>query len=145
MQRERERGREAGGRGPGEHGERHPRVVREVGDQLPHLLQGIPLHQDVVLGQQQGGDLAQLPHRGRVGVGDDAPQLVHRVVEVMHSPPLPGVDGQALNLKRRALEVLQTLKIGKFDNFIRKSDKRRHVYYSVIGRLCSLSEKITKL
>ena len=68
-----------------------------------------------------------------MGVGDDAPQLVHRVVEVMHAPPLPGVDGQALNLKRRALEVLQTLKIGKFDNFIRKSDKRRHVYYSVIA------------
>ena len=120
-------------------------MMREVSHQLPHLLQSVPLHQDVVLGQQQGGDLAELPHRGGVGVGDDAPQLVHSVVEVMHSPPLPSVDGQALSLKRRSLEVLQTLKIEKFDNFIRKSDKRRHVYYSVIGRLCSLSEKITKL
>ena len=87
-------------------------MVRQVGDQLPHLLQGVTLHQDVVLGQQQGRDLAELPHRGRVGVGDDAPQLVHRVVQVVHPPPLAGVDGQALRLKRRALEaVLQTLKI----------------------------------
>ena len=32
----------------------------QVGHQLPHLLQGVGLHQDVVLGQQQRGDLAQL-------------------------------------------------------------------------------------
>ena len=35
--------REAGGRAPGEHGERDPGVVREVGHQLPHLLQRVAL------------------------------------------------------------------------------------------------------
>ena len=39
--------REAGGRAPGEHGERDPGVVREVGHQLPHLLQRVALRPGV--------------------------------------------------------------------------------------------------
>ena len=70
----------------------HPCRVGQVGHQLPHLLQRVALHQDVVLGQQQGGDLAQLPHRGRVRVGDHVPQLVQGVVQIVHSSTLTGVD-----------------------------------------------------
>ena len=52
-------GTQAGGRG--EDWEGNPGRVGEVGHQLPHLLQGVGLHQDVVLRQQQRRDLAQLP------------------------------------------------------------------------------------
>ena len=61
MKRKRERGSESGGRSSRKHGEGHSSVMREVSDQLPHLLEGVALHQDVVLGQQKGCDLAELP------------------------------------------------------------------------------------
>ncbi len=45
----------------------------EIGDELAHLFQCVGLHEDVVLGEQQGGDLAQLAHGRRVRVRDDVP------------------------------------------------------------------------
>ncbi len=45
----------------------------EIGDELAHLLEGVGLHEDVVLGEQQGGDLAQLAHGRRVRVRDHVP------------------------------------------------------------------------
>ena len=51
-------GAQAGGRG--EHWEGNSGCVRQVTHQLPHLLQSIPLHQDVVLGQEERGYFAQL-------------------------------------------------------------------------------------
>ena len=71
---------------------RHPGCMRQVRHQLPHLLQRVALHQDVVLGQQQGGDLAQLPDGGGVRVRDHVPQLVQGVVEVVHPATLPSID-----------------------------------------------------
>jgi len=44
--------------------------VGQVGDELAHLLERVGLHEDVVLGKQEGGNLAQLAHRGRVRVRD---------------------------------------------------------------------------
>ena len=78
------KGSSGGGRGP----------LVEVDDESPHLLQGVSLHEDVVLGQEERGDLGQLAHRRAVRVRDDAPELVQRVVEVVHPAPLPGVDVQ---------------------------------------------------
>ena len=46
--------------GRGEDWERNSSGVRQVTHQLPHLLQSVPLHQDVVLGQQERGYFAQL-------------------------------------------------------------------------------------
>ena len=70
----------------------HPCRVGQVGHQLPHLLQRVALHQDVVLGQQQGRDLAEFPDGGRVRVGDHVPELVQGVVEVVHPATLSRVD-----------------------------------------------------
>lgn len=44
------------------------------------LLESAGLHEDVVLGQQQGGDLGQLAHGRRVRVRDHSSQLVKGVV-----------------------------------------------------------------
>ena len=57
VERERE-GAQAWGRR--EDWERNSGGVRQVTHQLPHLLQSVPLHQDVVLGQQERGYFAQL-------------------------------------------------------------------------------------
>ena len=82
-----------GDRGRGrEAGDGHPCRVGQVGHQLPHLLQRVALHQDVVLGQQQRRDLAELPDGGGVGVGNDIPQLVQGVVEIVHSTTLARID-----------------------------------------------------
>ena len=80
----------------------HPCRVGQVGHQLPHLLQRVALHQDVVLGQEERRDLAELPDGGRVGVGDDVPQIVKSVIEIVHPPPLPRVYGEALVLEQKA-------------------------------------------
>ena len=104
---------QAGGRGRGrgawQRGQRHPRAVRQVGHQLPHLLQSVGLHQDVVLGKQQSGNFTQFADRGRVGIGNDGSQIVHSVVKIMHSTSFPGIYRQPLGLKRYLLEVLQIL------------------------------------
>ena len=50
VERERERCEAGGG---GEDGQWDARRVGQVTHQLPHLLQSIPLHQDVILGKQQ--------------------------------------------------------------------------------------------
>ena len=45
----------------------HPGCMRQVRHQLPHLLQRVALHQDVVLGQKECsdlGELAVLPDKG---------------------------------------------------------------------------------
>ena len=73
-------------------GDGHPCCVGQVRHQLPHLLQRVALHQDVVLGQQQGCDLAEFPDGGRVRVGDHVPELVQGVVEVVHPATLSCVD-----------------------------------------------------
>ena len=75
-----------------ETGNWHPGRVRQVRHQLPHLLQRVALHQDVVLGQQQCCDLAELPDGGRVRVRDHVPQLVQGVVEVVHPTTLARID-----------------------------------------------------
>lgn len=81
-----------GGRRGGHDGG-HGRLV-EVVDQASHLLEGRRLHEDVVLGQQEGGYLRQLPDRRTVGVRDDGPQLVQGVVQVVHAATFAGVDAE---------------------------------------------------
>lgn len=66
----------------------------QVRHQPPHLFQGLSLHEDVVLGQEESGDFGEFSHRGAVGVGDDGPEAVQGVVQVVHPPPLPGVDAE---------------------------------------------------
>lgn len=85
----------------GQAGDGHPRRVRQVRHQLPHLLQRVTLHQDVVLGQQERRNLAELPDRRRVGVGDHVPQVVKGVVQVMHPSPLSRVYGKPLVLQQK--------------------------------------------
>ena len=72
-----------------------------VTHQLLHLVQRVVEHEDVVPGQQERGDLAQLPHRGAVSVRHHLTQAVQRRVEVVHAPPLPAVD-----LQPQALQLL---------------------------------------
>ena len=57
--------------GVGEDWERNSGGVRQVTHQLPHLLQSVGLHQDVVLGKQQSSNFTQFADRGRVGIGND--------------------------------------------------------------------------
>ena len=66
----------------------------QIRHQPPHLLQSLSLHEDVVLGQEEGGYFGEFSHRGAVGVGDNRAQAVQRVVQVVHPPPLPGVDAE---------------------------------------------------
>lgn len=66
----------------------------QVRNQPPHLLQGLSLHQDIVLGQEESGYFGEFSHRGAVGVGDDSAQAIQCVVQVMHPPPLPGVNAE---------------------------------------------------
>ncbi len=63
----------------------------EIGDELAHLLEGVGLHENVVLGEQQGGDLAQLAHGRRVRVGDDVPVRGARRNEVSCGSVLQGI------------------------------------------------------
>ena len=76
------------------YGDRQAGRLVHVGHYTTQLLERVGLHHDVVLGQQQRGDLGQFAHRRRVRVRDDAPQLVQRVVQVVHAAPLAGVDAQ---------------------------------------------------
>lgn len=88
-------------RGHGLDGQRDGRgagLRLQEANEAPQLLEGVGLHEDEVLGEQQRGDLGQLAHRGRVGVGDDGAQLVQRVVEIVHAPPLARVDVEAHQL-----------------------------------------------
>ncbi|KAL0177205.1 hypothetical protein M9458_026099, partial [Cirrhinus mrigala] len=73
------------------------RVVAAVNlaHQPLHLVQGARQHQDVVSGQQERGDLGQLPHRRPVRVRHDLSEPVHRQVQVVHALALPAVDLQA--------------------------------------------------
>lgn len=75
----------------------------EVSDEAAQLVQGVGLHEDVVLGEQEGGYLRQLAYRRGVCVGDDAAQLVQCIVQVVHPSPLTCVYVQAYRL---ALTVL---------------------------------------
>jgi len=52
------------------------------------------LHQNVVLGQQESGDLGQLAHRGAVCVWDDGAKFVQCVVQIVHAATLARVDRQ---------------------------------------------------
>ena len=108
-----------GGGGPrGRRSHRRRRV--DEGDETSHLLEGVRLHEDIVLGKQQGGDLRQLAHGRAVGVRDDGAQFVERVVQVVHASSLAGVDAQsapplALRLAAgsvTAVVVSQSLQIG---------------------------------
>lgn len=53
------------------------------------------LHDDVVLGQEEGGYLAQLPHGPAVGIRDHGSQVVQGFVEVVHPTPFPEVNRQS--------------------------------------------------
>lgn len=64
-------------------------------DQPLHLLQRVTQHQDVVSGQEQGGDFGEFTHGGSVCVRHDFPQSVHGYVQVVHSFPLAAVDLEA--------------------------------------------------
>lgn len=66
----------------------------QISHQPPHLLQSLRLHEDVVLGQEQGGDFGEFPHRGAVGIRDNGAQPVQGIVQVVHPPPLPRVDAE---------------------------------------------------
>lgn len=66
----------------------------KVSHQPPHLLQSLGLHEDVVLGKEQGGNLREFPDGWAVGIGDDGPEAVQGIVQVVHPPPLSGVDAQ---------------------------------------------------
>lgn len=66
----------------------------QVRNQPPHLLQSLSLHQDVVLSQEESGYFGEFSHRGAMGVRDDGAQAVQRVVQVVHPPPLAGVDAE---------------------------------------------------
>ena len=59
VEREREGSEGGGGR---EDGEGNSGRVGQVGDELPHLLQGVPLHQNIVLGKQQRRNFTEFPH-----------------------------------------------------------------------------------
>ena len=56
---------------------------------------GANLHEDVVLGEQEGGDLGQFSNRRTVGVRDDGSQFVQRIVEVMHTTTFSSIDPQS--------------------------------------------------
>lgn len=89
------------GDGPRAHSHPHAYLPQEP----PHFLQGGTQKEDVVPGQDQGGDLGEPPSwrsprlmglrggRRRGGIGHhDLPQGVHGNVQVLHPPPLPAVD-----------------------------------------------------
>ena len=69
-----------------------------VGDEPPHLLQGVSLHEDVVLGQQQSGYLGELTHGRAVRVRYDGAQFVQCVVQVVHPTSFASVDRQSNRL-----------------------------------------------
>lgn len=77
-----------------------------VTHQLLHFVQRVVEHEDVVPGQQERGDLAQLPHRGAVSVRHHLTQAVQRRVEVVHAPPLPAVDLQPQTLQLLLVQAL---------------------------------------
>lgn len=58
----------------------------------PQLLYGVGLHQDEVFGEEERGDLGELPDGGRVSVRDNTAQLVESIVQVVHPSPLPGIN-----------------------------------------------------
>ena len=64
------------GRREAEGRHRDARRVGEVCDELTHLLERVGLHEDVVLGEEERGNLAELAHGGRVGVGDDISEQI---------------------------------------------------------------------
>ena len=64
----------------------------DITDQLLHLIQRVLQHENVVLGQEEGGDLGQSSHGGAVGVGHHLPESVQGRVEIVHPLALPGVD-----------------------------------------------------
>lgn len=82
-------GRQRGGDGRG-----YGLSLVQIGHQPPHLFQSLRLHEDVVLGQQEGGYFGEFSHRRAVGVRDYGAQAVQRVVQVVHPPPLSGVDAE---------------------------------------------------
>ena len=65
-----------------------------VSDDPSQFVQRVGLHHDVILGQQQSGDLGQFADGRRVGVRDDAAQLVQGIVQIVHPSPLSSVDAQ---------------------------------------------------
>lgn len=65
-----------------------------VSDYPAHFFEGVGLHQDKVLGEEESGDLREFPDRRGMGVRDDGSQLVEGVVQVVHSSSFAGVDAQ---------------------------------------------------
>ena len=63
--------------------------------QAPHFVQRPVQHEDVVLGQQECGDLGQLSDGRALGVGHDVAQGVQRRVEVVHPPSLAAIHLQS--------------------------------------------------
>jgi len=70
------------------------RVV-DVANESSKFVERPCLHEDVVLGKQQRGDLGELSDRRTVCVRDDGPQLVEGVVQIVHTASLSGVDAQS--------------------------------------------------
>ena len=67
-------------------------VLVYITHQLLHLIQRVVQHQNIVLRQQQRGDLGQLPDGGPVGVGHHLAETVQGGVQIVHAASLPGVD-----------------------------------------------------
>ena len=63
------------------------------------MLLRVYLHEDVVFGEQEGGDLGQLADGRSVCVRDDGAQLVQRIVQVVHSTAFARVDSQPHQLR----------------------------------------------
>lgn len=78
------------------------------------------LHENVILREEQSGNLGQFSHGRTVGVRNYRSKFVEGVVQIVHSPAFPGVDVQphAFPLARgfrfwRAVQPGRTGSIGK--------------------------------